>query len=285
MRAETHTVSPFGSRCGAAARRCVYAASVFRSKPKLSSTRTGAALRDTPSSRAAALLTQAMEPSAVTPAKPSSGVPSSAGAVCRWITMCSSDCARSSRFSMAVACKPITAAASKPKGRPSLVTSSTPATWPCTSRIGAAAQCITCTQPKKCSAPYTTLGWPVCAVRPGALVPRQCSPRSTPTRAASGVNTCSARADECVACTTTPCGSVSSTVQAVPASAASSRLSSSAAVSSNRRLRASVECTRLGVTGLKARCSAGLRFACRQRDHDWITCSLTRPDGRTPSSK
>ena len=54
------------------------------------------------------------------------------------------------------------------------------------SRIGAAAQRNDWAQPKKCSAPRTTLAWPVRAVTPGAPVPTLSSARFTPMRAASG---------------------------------------------------------------------------------------------------
>ena len=68
-----------------------------------------------------------------------------------------------------------------------------------------------------------------------------------------------------------PCGSVSMAVHGVPASVDSSWLSSEAAACSSMRLRLSVACTRLGVTGLKATASFGRRRACRQRAQDWMT--------------
>jgi len=42
---------------------------------------------------------------------------------------------------------------------------------------------------------------------------------------------------------------------------------------------------RLAVTGSKTAGRAGSGCERRQRDHDWMTASLTMPEGRTPSSK
>jgi hypothetical protein len=74
-------------------------------------------------------------------------------------------------------------------------------------------------------------------------------------------------------------------VQPVPASVASSWLSSPAADVTSSRLRCSAVCVRPVETGWNAMRSPGSRRACTQRDHDWIRLSCSRPDGRTPSSK
>ena len=104
-------------------------------------------------------------------------------------------------------------------------------------------------------------------------------------RRASGSSTSPWSAAERVACTTVPCRSVRIAVQAVPARVVSSRERSAAAACSSTCPRVSAEWIRLGVTGSNAIRSTGLRWPCTQRDHDWITLSLTSPDGRTPSSK
>ena len=71
----------------------------------------------------------------------------------------------------------------------------------------------------------------------------------------------------------------------VPASVACSWLSSSLATSISNRLRPSTLWMRLVVTGLNSGTRDGSWCDCMQRCHDWITASLTMPDGRTPSSK
>lgn len=58
-----------------------------------------------------------------------------------------------------------------------------------------------------------------------------------------------------------------------------------ASASSNSRLRRRAPCTRLTVTGSNTAGRAGSGWVRRQRDQDWITASLTTPDGRAPSSK
>ncbi|MNQ22531.1 hypothetical protein D3C85_356760 [compost metagenome] len=83
-----------------------------------------------------------MVPSGAMPASASSGVPSSVGLAWKRRMRWSRDCACSSRFSMMVACSATIEAASKPKRRASTVRSSTPASRPLTSRIGAAAHCM-----------------------------------------------------------------------------------------------------------------------------------------------
>jgi len=126
-------------------------------------------------------------------------------------------------------------------------------------------------------------GWR--ATMPGAVVPTTLSAMLTPSRAVRRMIGCAAAAGWWVTWTITPCASVSSTRQSVPASELSMPTSSPCAAASRSWLRASVACRRLGVTASNAivrRVSAWLRA---QRIQDWITASPTSPEGRTPSSK
>ena len=125
---------------------------------------------------------------------------------------------------------------------------------------------------------------PVLTVTPGAPVPTTASPTLTPTRAterSSGPSSAVSRE----ASITTPSLLVSMARARLPAMAvSSSAIGSDAASISARFLVSTVEMRSL-LMGSKLIFSPGLRPALRQRFHDWITGSGTRPEGRSPCSK
>lgn len=104
-------------------------------------------------------------------------------------------------------------------------------------------------------------------------------------RVATGISRSWLRACTKVLPMMTPCASVSMAVLLVPASVYCRRAISSAAAASSCWFSRSALWTRLGVTGSNVTGRPGLGWWRRQRVHDWITASLTRPDGRMPSSK
>ena len=141
------------------------------------------------------------------------------------------------------------------------------------------------TLPKKCSGPVTTLGWPERTASPGAVVPTASSDKLTPMRVLTGMICSCERAAWKVLAMITPRASVSIAVLVVPASVRPRRSSSPSAAWISSRLARSALWTRLRVTGSKTAGRDGSGDWRRQRIQDWITSSLTMPEGRMPSSK
>ena len=138
--ARSHTVSPLGRRSGRAASAALRASSSASVVPNSASAALSRPLSG-PSSCCAVPLSQATRPCPSTPTRACSGVPIIVWQTWNCSTRCSQAPACSRRFSIAVAYTPTSAAASKPKVRDSMVRSSTPASAPRPSRMGAAAQC------------------------------------------------------------------------------------------------------------------------------------------------